>query len=81
MREGDDWRVVGEYPDGTPDEALAYFVRKFNDLEVRVVTLEQRHARGGASASDLRKQAAALKDEVVGAAAVGDLAGLAGVAR
>ncbi|MGO1768723.1 MAG: DUF349 domain-containing protein [Microbacterium sp.] len=78
VREGDDWRVVGEYPDGTPDEALAYFVRKFNDLEVRVVTLEQRHARGGASASDLRKQAAALKDEVVGAAAVGDLAGLAG---
>nr|WP_119698016.1 DUF349 domain-containing protein [Microbacterium halotolerans] len=78
VREGDDWRVVGEYPDGTPEEALAYFVRKFNDLEVRVVTLEQRHATGGASASDLRKQAAALKGEVVGAAAVGDLLGLAG---
>ncbi|WP_314732500.1 DUF349 domain-containing protein [Microbacterium sp. Marseille-Q6965] len=77
VREGDEWRVVGEYPDGTPDEALQYFGRKFDDLEVRVVTLEQRHARGGASASDLRKQAAALKDEVVGAAAVGDLLGLA----
>ena len=23
VREGSDWRVVGEYPDGTPDEALA----------------------------------------------------------
>lgn len=77
VREGDEWRVVGEYPDGTPEEALQYFGRKFDDLEVRVVTLEQRHARGGASASDLRKQAAALKDEVVGAAAVGDLQGLA----
>lgn len=77
VREGDQWRVVGQYPDGTPEEALAYFVRKFNDLEVRVVTLEQRHARGGASASDLRKQAASLKEEVVGAAAVGDLHGLA----
>nr|WP_105565541.1 DUF349 domain-containing protein [Microbacterium halophytorum] len=78
VREGDAWRVVGEYPDGTPDEALAYFTRKFNDLEVRVVTLEQRRATGGASASDLRKQAGALKAEVVGAAAVGDLIGLAG---
>lgn len=78
VREGDSWRVVGEYPDGTPEEALTYFVRKFNDLEVRVVTLEQRHARGGAGASDLRKQAASLKEEVVGAAAVGDLVGLAG---
>ncbi|SJM61684.1 DUF349 domain-containing protein [Microbacterium sp. JB110] len=78
VHEGDDWRVVGEYPDGTPEEALAYFARKFNDLEVRVVTLEQRHATGGASASDLRRQAAALKGEVVGAAAVGDLVGLAG---
>jgi len=77
VREGDDWRVVGEYPDGTPEEALAYFGRKFDDLEVRVVTLEQRHARGGASATELRKQAAALKNEVVGAAAVGDLHGLA----
>ena len=76
VREGDQWRVVGEYPDGTPAEALQYFGRKFDDLEVRVVTLEQRHARGGASASDLRKQAAALKTEVVGAAAVGDLQGL-----
>ena len=78
VREGDAWRVVGEYPDGTSAEALEYFARKFNDLEVRVVTLEQRLATGGASASDLRKQANALKGEVVGAAAVGDLVGLAG---
>nr|WP_229663029.1 DUF349 domain-containing protein [Microbacterium album] len=77
VREGEQWRVVGEYPDGSPEEALAYYRRKYDDLALRVRTLEQRHLRGGASASDLRGQARRLKDEVTGAAAVGDLVGLA----
>ncbi|MBY0688753.1 DUF349 domain-containing protein [Microbacterium marinilacus] len=76
VRESDEWRVVGEYPDGTPDEALAYYERKFDDLALRVRTLAQRRLRGGASASDLRSQAKKLREEVVGAAVVGDLAGL-----
>lgn len=76
VREGDDWRVVGQYPDGTPDEALAYYVRKFDDLAFKVHTLEQRHQSGGASAGDLTNQAAKLVTEVTGAAAVGDLASL-----
>ena len=76
VREGDEWRVVGEYPDGTPEEALAYFERKFDDLALRVRTLAQRRLRGGASAGDLRGQAKKLKEEVTGADVVGDLAGL-----
>ena len=76
VREGESWRVVGQYPDGTPDEALAYFVRKYDDIAFKVVALEQRHQAGGASASDLSKQAAHLIDEATDAAAVGDLAGL-----
>ncbi|WP_343032143.1 DUF349 domain-containing protein [Microbacterium oryzae] len=76
VREGDQWRVVGEFPDGTPQEALDYFVRKFADLEFKVSTLEQRRTRGGASASDLRGQATRLQKDVSGATAVGDLAGL-----
>lgn len=76
VREGDVWRVVGQYPDGTPEEALAYFVRKFDDIAFKVHTLEQRHQAGGASASDLAKQAGHLLDEATDAAAVGDLAGL-----
>ncbi|WP_228479677.1 DUF349 domain-containing protein [Microbacterium abyssi] len=76
VREGDDWRVVGQYPDGTPEEALAYYVRKFDDLAFKVHTLEQRHQTGGASASDLTGQAQKLVTEVTGAAAVGDLASL-----
>ena len=76
VREGGDWRVVGQYPDGTSDEALAYFVRKFDDLAFKVQTLEQRHQAGGASASDLTTQAKRLVAEVTDAAAVGDLASL-----
>ena len=38
VREGDDWRVVGQYPDGTPAEALAYFERKYADLAGEVTS-------------------------------------------
>ncbi|MFT4052320.1 MAG: DUF349 domain-containing protein [Microbacterium sp.] len=76
VREGAGWRVVGEYPDGTPAEALAYFERKFADLAGEVTLLETRHRSGGASASDLRATSRAVRERVVGAAAVGDLAAL-----
>lgn len=76
VREGDQWRPVGQYPDGTPDEALAYFARKYDDLAVKLGTLETRAQSGGASASDLTKQATHLRGEATDAAAVGDLAGL-----
>src|SRR5699024_3932682 len=42
VREGDEWRVVGEYPDGSHDEALQYYVRKFDDLAFKVQAIEQR---------------------------------------
>ncbi|UYO98612.1 DUF349 domain-containing protein [Microbacterium sp. M28] len=76
VREGDTWRVVGQYPDASGDEALAYFVRKFEDLAFKVTTLEQRLAAGGAAAGELTAQASHLVKEVTDAAAVGDLAGL-----
>ncbi|WP_368732778.1 DUF349 domain-containing protein [Microbacterium sp. ZXX196] len=76
VREGEAWRPVGEYPDGTHDEALQYYVRKFEDLAFKVAAIEQRHQAGGASAADLRQQATQLRADVVGAAAVGDLAAL-----
>ena len=43
-------RAVGQYPDGSPEEALAYFTRKYAELEGQVRLLEQR-ARGGAPAA------------------------------
>lgn len=76
VREGETWRPVGQYPDGTHEEALAYFARKYDDLAIKLGTLETRAQGGGASASDLTKQANHLLTEVTDAAAVGDLAGL-----
>ncbi|GEK80546.1 DNA repair ATPase [Agrococcus baldri] len=75
VQDGDDWRVVGQFPDATPDEALAYFERKFADLEGQVRLLEQR-VRGGANAKDVAKAASHLHDTVVQASAVGDIPSL-----
>lgn len=76
VREADGWRVVGQYPDGSAEEALAYYSRKYADLASEVTLLEVRHRRGGASAADLRATASTLRAKIVGASAVGDLASL-----
>jgi hypothetical protein len=75
VREGDGERAVGEYPDGTPEEAIAYFERKYTDLAGQVGLLEQR-ARRGAPAADVAKSVASLRASVEGANAVGDLPSL-----
>ena len=75
VREGEGERAVGEFPGATPEEALAYYERKFADLAGQVSILEQR-ARRGAPAADVAKSVAALRGNVVGASAVGDLASL-----
>ena len=75
VREADGERAVGSYPDATPEEALAYFERKFTELQGQVVLLEQR-VRGGAPAADVAKAIASLSEAIAGANAVGDLASL-----
>ena len=75
VREADGERAVGQYPDATPEEALAYFTRKFTELEGQVALLEQR-VRGGAPAKDVAKAVAHLRESITGANAVGDLASL-----
>ncbi len=72
VREGEGERAVGQYPDGTPEEALAYFERKYTELAGQVTLLEQRIKRGTATA-DVGKTIAALKSTVAGANAVGNL--------
>ncbi|WP_082492480.1 DUF349 domain-containing protein [Leifsonia sp. Root4] len=75
VREESGERAVGQYPDGTPEEALAYFERKYVDLAGQVTLLEQR-AKRGAPASDIAKAVASISANVEGANAVGDLAAL-----
>ncbi|MEJ3403756.1 DUF349 domain-containing protein [Rathayibacter sp. YIM 133350] len=76
VRIGEGEREVGQFPDATPDEALAYFERKFTDLAGQVTLLEQR-AKRGAPAADVAKTVATLSASVATANAVGDLAALA----
>ncbi|HEV7948637.1 MAG TPA: DUF349 domain-containing protein [Glaciihabitans sp.] len=75
VREASGERVVGQYPDGTAEEALAYFERKFVELAGQVTLLEQR-AKRGAPANDIAKAVASLSTAVATANAVGNLAAL-----
>ena len=76
VREANGEREVGQYPDGTAEEALAYFERKFTELAGQVTLLEQR-AKRGAPAADVAKALTALLSTIATANAVGDLATLA----
>ena len=76
VRTSDGEREVGQYPDGSPEEALAYFERKYADLAGAVNLLEQR-VRRGAPAADVAKAVATLQASVADAHAVGDLDALA----
>ncbi|MCU1508029.1 MAG: hypothetical protein QOI02_235 [Actinomycetota bacterium] len=73
VREASGERAVGQYPDGSPEEALAYFERKFTELAGQVTLLEQR-AKRGAPAADIAKTVKHLTETVAGANAVGNLA-------
>ena len=75
VREATGERAVGQYPDGTPEEALAYFQRKFTELAGQVTLLEQRVKRG-APATDVSRAVTALGASIATANAVGNLAAL-----
>ena len=76
VREAEGERAVGQYPDASPEEALAYFERKYVELNGQVTLLEQR-AKGGAPAADIAKSVGNLTVAVANANAVGNLAALA----
>ncbi|MCJ1713824.1 DUF349 domain-containing protein [Curtobacterium sp. VKM Ac-2922] len=75
VRYQDTERVVGEYPDATPEEAIAYFARKYADLEGQVKIAEQRVQRG-ASANDVARTVEHLSALVAEARVVGDIKAL-----
>jgi ribosomal protein S17E len=65
-------RKVGQYPGVTMAEALAYFERKFAELEANVRILEQR-VKGKADAASIAKAAAKLTSDLEAPAAVGNI--------
>ncbi len=69
-------RLVGEFPDTAPNEALVYYVRKFEELVGQVDLFAQRLRGPGMSAKDARAGLAKLQEVASEPKAVGDLEGL-----
>jgi hypothetical protein len=69
-------RVVGQVPDVPADEALSFFTRRFEALELEVSLLERRIANGALSPDDAVASITKVRGAVAEARAVGDLDGL-----
>ncbi|MDQ6642504.1 MAG: DUF349 domain-containing protein [Actinomycetota bacterium] len=76
IRTTDGERPVGQYPEGSPSEALAFFTRRFDALAFEVELLEQRVHASALSPDEAKASIAKVRDEVKDAHAVGDLASL-----
>jgi hypothetical protein len=70
-------RSVGQYPEGTPEEALRFFTERYDALEFEVGLLEQRVKAARLSPDEAATSIRTVREQVVGANAVGDLASLA----
>jgi Domain of Unknown Function (DUF349) len=77
-RTADGEREIGSWQAGSPDEALAFFKRKFESLETEVSLLEQRITGTDLSPAHARATISRLITAVTDAHAIGDLDGLRG---
>ncbi|WP_297751228.1 DUF349 domain-containing protein [uncultured Tessaracoccus sp.] len=76
VRVGDTERSVGQIPDSTPEEALAFYVRRYENLEAEVVLLEQRVDAQAMSPEEAKTRITTAKANVAEANAVGNLEAL-----
>ena len=74
--EADGERLIGQYADVTPEEALAFFERKFNDTNSALVLLEQR-AKRGAPATEISESSKKIAEQVEARNGIGNYAALA----
>lgn len=76
VRTADGEQVVGSWQAGSPDEALAYFERKYEGLVVEIGLLEKRVKTTDLSAKDAQAAIGHIREQVDAHHAVGDLAAL-----
>lgn len=76
VRTKDGERAVGQWPDANPDEALAFYTRRYDALAFEVELLEQRVQAGTVSPDDARAAVKKVTGSIEEAQAVGDLDGL-----
>jgi hypothetical protein len=77
VRTNDTERAVGQIPDATPEQALDFFIKRGQALEVEVDLLTQRIRNGALNPEEARKTITGLRTTILEANAVADLAGLA----
>jgi hypothetical protein len=69
-------QAVGQYAAGTPDEGLAFYVRKYDDLSVEVDLASRRLAQGKASPEQAAAVVKRARESLESPSMVGDLASL-----
>ncbi|MCW2773231.1 MAG: hypothetical protein JWN91_1557 [Nocardioides sp.] len=77
VKTADGERSVGQYPEGTPEEALTFFTERYDALAFEVDLLEQRIRSGVMSPEEATASVRTVQTQVAEANAVGDLASLA----
>ncbi|GGK91560.1 hypothetical protein Ppa06_49790 [Planomonospora parontospora subsp. parontospora] len=73
VRTAEGERAVGSWQAGEPEEALAYFRRKFDELAGQVTLLEQRVRGTDLAPAQAEATVAKLRESITDAHAVGDL--------
>ncbi|MGL5816955.1 MAG: DUF349 domain-containing protein [Phycicoccus sp.] len=76
VRVGDDEREVGAYPGASPDEAVQYFARKYDELASSAELLEARLDNAEVSAKEVADGLSTLKEHVEQTGVVGDIPAL-----
>ncbi|MFY9929513.1 MAG: DUF349 domain-containing protein [Streptosporangiaceae bacterium] len=76
VRTTDGERVIGSWQAGSPEEAIAFFTRKYSSLETEVVLLEQRISSTDMAPAQASASVQRLLHTVGEANALGDLDGL-----
>jgi hypothetical protein len=77
VRTAEGERAVGQYPEGTPEEALAFFTERYAALAFEVELLEQRIKSAVMSPEEAVESVRTVSAQVADAHAVGDLGTLA----
>ncbi|HMA46220.1 MAG TPA: DUF349 domain-containing protein [Frankiaceae bacterium] len=76
VRTGSGERAVGSWRAGSPEEGLAHFARRYDELVTGVELLERRLSTETVDAQGVRASAGRLRDSLATANVVGDLAAL-----
>jgi hypothetical protein len=76
VKTADGERSVGQYPEGTPEEALTFFTERYDALAFEVDLLDQRIKSGVMSPEEAAASVRTVQTQVAEANAVGDLPAL-----